>query len=90
MHYDKDEILYRISGEIFMPIFSSVYYPRTVNVGGGELELPGVRILPRTNRAVIFPGCLPHRVLAVTAGIRRSIAINGWSTPPLMWTSQRK
>jgi len=84
MHQDKDEMLYRLCGRVFTPLYSAVYYPNTEGVVGGELELQGMTISPRSNRVVIFSGHLRHRVRLVTDGTRRSIVINGWATAPLV------
>ena len=82
VHQDKNEALFQMTGEVVTPIFSAVYYPHVVDVVGGELELPGTTILPRSNRAVVFTGHLQHRVSAVREGTRRSIVLNGWRDSP--------
>jgi hypothetical protein len=89
MHHDKDEVLYRATGEVVTPLFSTVYYSDAEGVVGGELELQGTTISPRSNRAVVFAGHLEHRVRPVLDGVRRSFVVNGWTEPPMAWTYHR-
>jgi hypothetical protein len=81
-HVDKDEWLYRQSGKLVAPVVSAVYYVDKCCLGGGELEVAGVRISPRENRLVIFAGYLEHQVRKVDVGIRRSLVVNAWRTIP--------
>lgn len=89
-HQDKDETLYQTTGKVITPIFSAVYYPSVSGFVGGELELQGVTITPRTNRSVIFAGHLLHRVCQVRSGTRHSIVINGWAGAPMVWVCGKK
>ena len=43
--------------------------------GGGELYLPeyGLKIKPKVNTVVIFPGILSHQVLEITKGSRMAV-----------------
>lgn len=81
-HVDKDEWLYRESGNVVSPVISAVYYADRCRFQGGELEVADVRISPRQNRLVIFAGHLQHHVHAVAAGIRRSLVVNVWRSRP--------
>lgn len=89
MHLDKDEALYRATGEVVTPLFSMVYYLDADGVVGGELEVQATTISPRSNRAVVFSGHLYHRVRPVTDGVRRSFVINGWMDPPMAPRNRR-
>ena len=87
LHYDKDEYLWRETGEIRVPKIGSVLYAHDNQPEGGYLELldeNGVseRIAPIPNRLIIFPSGLPHQVTATTSGIRKVFATNIWHTKP--------
>jgi hypothetical protein len=83
VHFDKDEVLYQATGEVVTPLFSTVYYLDADGVVGGELELQGRTISPRSNRAVVFSGHLQHRVRPILDGVRRSFVFNGWAHRPM-------
>lgn len=82
-HYDKDEALWELTGEIVTPTMGAVLYGDGVVTGGylevqqddGEVE----RIQHKPNRAVFFEaGKLLHRVSPVKSGQRRTLACNIW------------
>ena len=82
-HLDKDELLYKETGELVSPIIGTVYYPKNVDFEAGYLEIESggevARIKATYNRLIIFPaGDHPHRVTQVTSGTRYAIAINLW------------
>ena len=82
-HYDKDELLYKETGELITPVIGTVFYPKNVEFEGGYLEIESgnevERIKAQYNRLIIFPaGEYPHRVTHVTSGTRYAIAINLW------------
>jgi hypothetical protein len=82
-HLDKDELLYKETGELVRPVIGTVYYPKNVEFEGGYLEIESggevERIKATYNRLIIFPaGHHPHRVTHVTSGTRYAIAINLW------------
>ena len=88
LHQDHDRKLLAAEGILVHPIFSSVFYPGDNQVSGGELHVceegqPEEVLLPHFNRMVILDGTTPHFVAEVKAGIRRSITINVWETPPM-------
>jgi predicted 2-oxoglutarate/Fe(II)-dependent dioxygenase YbiX len=83
-HYDKDELLYKETGELVTPVIGTVFYPKNVEFEGGYLEIESgnevERIKAQYNRLIIFPaGEYPHRVTHVTSGTRYAIAINLWN-----------
>ena len=87
-HYDKDELLYKETGELVTPVIGTVFYPKNVGFEGGYLEIESggeiERIKAKYNRLIIFPaGEYPHRVTHVTSGTRYAIAINLWDKIPL-------
>ena len=87
-HYDKDELLYKETGELVTPVIGTVFYPKNVEFEGGYLEIESggeiERIKAKYNRLIIFPaGKYPHRVTHVTSGIRYAIAVNLWDKIPL-------
>lgn len=90
IHYDKDEPLWRETGEIVTPLMGTVFYPVPMDIDGGYLEIFSKgregeieRIHAKYNRLVIFEaGKYLHRVSPVTRGLRSAIAINLWSPPP--------
>ena len=78
-HQDKDENLMIKTGELSFPLCSLVYYLEVSNLEGGELILDsGLVIKPRTNRLVIFPPAIFHRVNPYK-GKRVSILLNPWN-----------
>tara|TARA_R110002074_G_scaffold1073_1_gene6449 strand:- start:2893 stop:3441 length:549 start_codon:yes stop_codon:yes gene_type:complete len=82
-HLDKDEALYKETGELVSPVIGTVFYPKDVAFEGGYLEIESggevERIKAQYNRLIIFPaGHHAHRVTHVTNGTRYAIAINLW------------
>lgn len=82
-HYDKDEALWELTGEIVTPVYGSVLYGEGEVTGGylevqhddGEVE----RIQHKPNRAIFFDaGKDLHRVSPVKSGLRRTLACNIW------------
>jgi len=90
IHFDKDEVWWKETGEIVRPVIGSVYYPAGQDFDGGELAVytdgrdssPEV-VKAKPNRFVIFrAGHDLHMVNTVTRGVRNAIAINLWSDEP--------
>ena len=81
-HIDKDEWLYRQTRTVVSPVTIAVYYADQCRFEGGELEVARVRIAACPNRLIIFAGHLEHQVHNVDAGIRRSLVVNAWRSPP--------
>jgi len=89
-HYDKDEAIFKKTGEIVTPVIGTVYYPGIEEFEGGELAVytDGIDSAPeiikaRPNRLIIFgAGQHVHEVKPVTKGTRHAIAINLWDTVP--------
>jgi len=87
LHYDKDEYLWRETGEVRVPKIGSVLYAHDEQPEGGYLEMideNGVaeRIAALPNRLIIFPSGLPHQVTTTTSGVRKVFATNVWHTKP--------
>lgn len=90
MHLDKDEALWKSTGEIKSPIIGTVFYPVEMDIEGGYLEIfsngpdnEPERIQAKHNRLIIFDaGNIHHRVTTVTKGTRSAIAINLWDEAP--------
>jgi hypothetical protein len=89
-HYDKDEALFKKTGEIVTPFIGTVYYPGIEEWEGGDLAVytdgadksPEI-VKAKPNRLIIFQaGQHVHEVLPVTKGTRHAIAINLWSKEP--------
>ena len=76
-HCDKDERLYDEQKIVSYPLCTIIYYPH-VNMKGGELLLGDDKILPKTNRMVIFAPGIPHNVEDFT-GERISMMVNPWN-----------
>ena len=76
-HCDKDERLYDEQKIVRYPLCTIIYYPH-VDMEGGELLLDGDKILPKTNRLVIFAPGIPHNVEDFT-GERISMMVNPWN-----------
>ena len=76
-HRDKDERLYDEQKIVSYPLCTIIYYPH-VNMKGGELLLGDDKILPKTNRMVIFAPGIPHNVEDFT-GERISMMVNPWN-----------
>ena len=89
LHKDKDELLYKRTGELVKPEIGTVFYPMSTEFEGGYLEIERAngeveRIEPKFNRLVIFnAGDDAHQVTKVTNGVRYAIAINLWKTVPV-------
>jgi hypothetical protein len=77
-HCDKDEKLYDEQKIVIYPLCTIIYYPHVYNMKGGELLLDGDKILPKTNRLVIFAPGIPHNVEDFT-GERISMMVNPWN-----------
>ena len=76
-HRDKDERLYDEQKIVSYPLCTIIYYPH-VDMKGGELLLGDDKILPKTNRMVIFAPGIPHNVEDFT-GERISMMVNPWN-----------
>ena len=77
-HCDKDEKLYDEQKIVSYPLCTIIYYPHVDNMRGGELLLGSDKILPKTNRLVIFAPGIPHNVESFT-GDRISMIVNPWN-----------
>ena len=77
-HRDKDEKLYDEKKILSYPLCTIIYYPHVHNMEGGELLLGDDKILPKTNRLVIFAPGIRHNVEDFT-GDRISMMINPWN-----------
>ena len=77
-HCDKDEKLYDEQKIVSYPLCTIIYYPHVDNMRGGELLLGDDKILPKTNRMVIFAPGIPHNVEDFT-GERISMMVNPWN-----------
>lgn len=90
VHYDKDESLFKLNGDIKTPVIGTVYYPQQDEFEGGMLEIytngrdaEPEKIYAKPNRLIIFDaGEVLHRVTKVTKGTRKAIAINLWTEEP--------
>ena len=80
-HVDKDEQQYKLTGEVRTPLCSIVYYA-DVDVLGGAFVTKMERIVPATNRMLVFAPGIEHSVEPYE-GTRLSIAINPWAEKPL-------
>ncbi len=90
-HMDKDEALWHDTGEIVGPAIGTIFYPVDHDCEGGYLRVydthevdmsaPYEKIAPKFNRLILFDATKLHAVEEVTAGVRKAIAINVWTTP---------
>ena len=77
-HRDKDEKLFDEKNILSFPLCTIIYYPHVDNLKGGELLLGNDKILPKTNRMVIFASGISHNVENFT-GDRISMMVNPWA-----------
>ena len=79
-HHDRDEILYAKKKIASHPVCGIVYYLSIdEDLKGGELLFENnERVIPKTNRVVLFNGKLLHSVEHYT-GRRHSVNINPWN-----------
>ena len=75
---DKDEKLFDEKNILSFPLCTIIYYPHVDNLKGGELLLGNDKILPKTNRMVIFASGISHNVENFT-GDRISMMVNPWA-----------
>lgn len=83
-HVDKDEKLYKMSGNTEFPICSIVYYA-DVDVIGGNFMTETATVKPITNRMIVFAPGLVHGVEPYT-GTRLAVSINPWAHKPVGYT----
>lgn len=76
-HVDVDEKLQSSTGVVRTPLCSIVYYPQVENLYGGAFYTADAKVLPKTNRMIIFGSGIEHGVEAFT-GSRLSVAMNPW------------
>lgn len=76
-HADIDEKLHAATGVVQTPLCGIVYYPAVNNLVGGAFYTADARVVPKTNRMVIFERGIEHGVEAFT-GSRLSVAMNPW------------
>ena len=77
-HRDKDEKLFDEKNILSFPLCTIIYYPHVDNMKGGELLLGNDKILPKTNRMVIFDSGISQNVENFT-GDRISMMVNPWA-----------
>ena len=79
-HHDRDEILYAKKKIASHPVCGIVYYLSIdEDLKGGQLLFENnERVIPKTNRMVLFNGKLLHSVEHYT-GRRHSVNINPWN-----------
>ena len=79
-HHDRDEILYAKKKIASYPVCGIVYYLSIdEDLKGGQLLFENnERVIPKTNRMVLFNGKLLHSVEHYT-GRRHSVNINPWN-----------
>lgn len=81
-HIDKDEELYKTSGNLAHPICSIVYYAKVEELKGGRFMTETMNVTPVNNRAIIFAPGIMHGVEPYE-GTRLSVAVNPWATKPM-------
>ena len=93
-HFDKDEELWKNTGEVVSPVIGTIYYPCKENddIQGGKLVIWNTKdsnitedyelIAPKYNRLIIFDASQLHAVQVVKKGVRKAIAINLWAKMP--------
>lgn len=89
IHADYDVVKAVETGEMAFPMFGAIMYFGNEDVEGGLLKIwrnenEYAVIEPKHNRLVVFESHNPHGVTAVTAGVRKSIAINFWKEPIML------
>jgi hypothetical protein len=77
-HVDKDEKLFKKTGQLVFPQCSAVYYALIENMNGGEFYTEDMRCFPRTNRLIMFSPGIYHGASAST-GTRVAVSLNPWS-----------
>jgi hypothetical protein len=87
IHVDKDENLYRATGEIIYPLFGAILYFLDSPIVGGELKYwtskdDFVLVEPANNMLIMLDPTMPHGVREVKMGTRRSLTINFWDHVP--------
>jgi hypothetical protein len=80
-HVDKDEVLFKRTGELACPICSIVFYANIDELIGGNFMMLDAHIAPKTNRMVAFGPNVLHGVESY-AGTRMSVAVNPWANKP--------
>jgi hypothetical protein len=88
-HYDKDEALYKKTGQVRFSLCGIVYYPYEKDLEMGHLLFNEISIKPITNRLVVFRPDLFHTGVQ-HKGTRVSIGINPWDNKPLSYVSEQK
>lgn len=76
-HQDKDEKLFKRTGELVFPIISLVYYPVYKGTGGELLLYDEAVLAVKPKRLIIFDSSIFHAVNEVQ-GERISLGINPW------------
>lgn len=84
-HHDKDEELFKQTGQLKFPLCGIVYYP-FVSMEGGQIIFPdaSIAVTPKTNRVIFFKGDLLHDGVPFN-GLRQSVGINPWEEIPLAY-----
>ena len=88
-HKDKDEKVYKETGEVVCPTTGTIFYCFPHDIDGGYLEIAKgedltdvERIEPVYNRLIIFDASRWHRVSRVYRGVRRAFLVNLWTHKP--------
>lgn len=77
-HFDCDEIWLQQTGEYSFALNTIIFYPEIVGLKGGDLLTEDIKITPKTNRMVILPAGVWHKVEDINGGSRLSLNINPW------------
>lgn len=78
-HYDKDERLFRATGNLQFPLCSCILYVKVENLVGSELIIDSKYVIvPKTNRLVLISPGVEHEVTPWVSGTRVSVNINPW------------
>ena len=81
-HYDKDEKLFKATGELSFPVFSAIIYLKVQNLIGSKLLLEyGNCISPETGLLVLLPPGMLHAVSPWESGVRLTVNLNFWTAP---------
>jgi hypothetical protein len=76
-HIDRDEVLFKSTGEVDTPLCSIVYYVSIKDLQDGKFCSDIGNIEPKTNMLLTFPRNLQHYVESFE-GERIILAINPW------------
>jgi hypothetical protein len=77
-HLDKDEELYKSTGELKFPLCSCIYYHKIENLVGADLMVETHKITPESNMLVLLKPGIWHEITQYTSGTRTAVMINVW------------